>query len=892
MARPIITNFSSGEISPLSYDRIDLTVYQNACKYINNFFHLPQGGIVRRPGTYFVAETKDSALSADKTARLLAYHFSNSQAYVIEMGDGYFRFFTENGQIVAPTSPAPDTWLTATYYRDGNFVTDTAVVYRCILAHTSAAASRPGSGASWATYWVVSSLLEIAHTFTEAQIADIQYDSCGDILYLVHQDVFPKQLERRSHTEWRLSDLGLSPPPIIDLGVQPTQALTLTPAATTGDSVNFTLSGAGWWLSGDKDRSIRCDNGGEAVIRSITSVNIAVCHIAKPFPNTNAIPSGEWKLYGHADGLLHDDNNQASLGKGNIITIELWNEGDDHVYGWHARDVGRYIKFWDGCAKILTVQSSNLITAEIVSAPSKTLKHTDDVKDMCPNWEMGDSEFDATRGYPSAIGFFENRLVLANTKEKPTGLFASQSSDFTNFGLGTLANNGLSYVIGVGNGIQWVAGLSNLMAGTLKSEWKIGSGVAGDSLNSTNMNAKIMTSNGSRLMQAVLGFDAILYVQRGGLKVRKMEYAFEKDTYPSTDITNLAEHITEGGINRLSLLQEPNVLLLALKQTGELLTVNLTGMVNNGQFVEIAGWNRFNTDGIIESMAVISKEDTEDQLWMIVKRDIGGVTKRFVEYMKPFAYGDEPRDYFGVDCGLTYDGGAAVTISAATTANPVAITTSTAHGFTDGWKVRIRATGMTEINENVYIVAGASTYGFHLHDLAGAANVNGTAYTAFVAGTVERVVNSVSGLDHLIGETVDIQADGLDNGTAVVSGAGAVTLNGTGEAAYANTIHVGLNYSADMHTVPVAKGKTIRIDRAWARFYETIGPIKMGYDADHLVTANLGTNLDYYTLKKGLKEIQFNEPYDFDSGSVYIQQPRPLPMKLLSLIYSVKGSEE
>jgi hypothetical protein len=49
----IITNFRAGEISPRLEGRIDLQKYNEAVKEIENMIVFPQGGITRRPGTYY-----------------------------------------------------------------------------------------------------------------------------------------------------------------------------------------------------------------------------------------------------------------------------------------------------------------------------------------------------------------------------------------------------------------------------------------------------------------------------------------------------------------------------------------------------------------------------------------------------------------------------------------------------------------------------------------------------------------------------------------------------------------------------------------------------------------------------------------------------------------------
>lgn len=85
---------------------------------------------------------------------------------------------------------------------------------------------------------------------------------------------------------------------------------------------------------------------------------------------------------------------------------------------------------------------------------------------------------------------------------------------------------------------------------------------------------------------------------------------------------------------------------------------------------------------------------------------------------------------------LQGSGGGAATISGATQANPVVITTSAAHGFGDGQKVTITdVVGMTELNSNSYFVDTLTIDTFALYSDAGlTSTVDGTAYTAYVSG--------------------------------------------------------------------------------------------------------------------------------------------------------------
>ena len=49
-----IVTFSSGELTPKSMGRIDSKTYLNGCETLKNNIVIPQGGVTRRPGTYYL----------------------------------------------------------------------------------------------------------------------------------------------------------------------------------------------------------------------------------------------------------------------------------------------------------------------------------------------------------------------------------------------------------------------------------------------------------------------------------------------------------------------------------------------------------------------------------------------------------------------------------------------------------------------------------------------------------------------------------------------------------------------------------------------------------------------------------------------------------------------
>lgn len=102
-------SFTSGEVSPQIEGRVDLVKYGNSAATLNNVFVRVFGGAYRRPGTYFAEVTKLST----SAVRLIPFQFSNTQAYVIEAGDKYFRFYKDSGILQTSTGVAVE--LTTPY---------------------------------------------------------------------------------------------------------------------------------------------------------------------------------------------------------------------------------------------------------------------------------------------------------------------------------------------------------------------------------------------------------------------------------------------------------------------------------------------------------------------------------------------------------------------------------------------------------------------------------------------------------------------------------------------------------------------------------------------------------------------------------------------------------
>jgi hypothetical protein len=274
---------------------------------------------------------------------------------------------------------------------------------------------------------------------------------------------------------------------------------------------------------------------------------------------------------------------------------------------------------------------------------------------------------DTTNNYPSVVTFFEQRLVFGATNNNPQTLWFSKNGDYENFTTGTGDDDALVYTIASNqvNAIRYLSATRVLTIGTTGGEYVLTATSDGPVTPTTTLIRKY-SNYGSAAIEPVQVADVTLFVQRGGRKVREFRYVgdINVSAYQAPDITIVAEHITAGGLSAFAYQQEPDGVIWAVRADGTLLGVTYR------REEEVVAWHKHLIGGefsggqaVVESIATLPSDTGEDELYMIVKRTINGVTKRYVEQMRPFNFGGVTTGAFFVDCGLRYEGTATGTLS-------------------------------------------------------------------------------------------------------------------------------------------------------------------------------------------------------------------------------------
>ena len=104
--KTVITNFSAGELNPLLATRTDTPAYINGAKQCRNFSLLAEGGVMRRPGTNYLA-----TLPAE--CRLIPFVFSDDEIAIIVLSNNRMDVYNISGTALSSNVTTNCNWTTA-----------------------------------------------------------------------------------------------------------------------------------------------------------------------------------------------------------------------------------------------------------------------------------------------------------------------------------------------------------------------------------------------------------------------------------------------------------------------------------------------------------------------------------------------------------------------------------------------------------------------------------------------------------------------------------------------------------------------------------------------------------------------------------------------------------
>lgn len=164
---------------------------------------------------------------------------------------------------------------------------------------------------------------------------------------------------------------------------------------------------------------------------------------------------------------------------------------------------------------------------------------------------------------------------------------------------------------------------------------------------------------GAARVQPIVVGNTVLFAQERGGVVRDFSYVYTEDSFVGKDLTILARHLFENRrIKAWAYAQAPYSIAWVVLDNGAL--VSLTYLKEH----DVWAWTRhesgLDNDAVFEDVTVIA-EGNEDVPYFLVKRTIGGQSRRYIERLHSRVF-QSVNDAFFVDCGLAYSGAPATAI--------------------------------------------------------------------------------------------------------------------------------------------------------------------------------------------------------------------------------------
>ncbi|WP_269915319.1 carbohydrate-binding protein [Acinetobacter sp. HY1485] len=502
-------NFSSGELSPLLSTRTDVQQYANGAKQLFNAIPLVEGGVRKRPGTYFRTQINDAV-------RLVPFVIESKNPFVVVFKAKQLLIYNPRTYAVVATLNSP---------------------------------------------------------YTAQQVKDIQYVQYRYDTFITHSEVPVYRLRcSKDFTNWEMAEFSFSHPPLDDDNARYPFRKATPSDKTIGSYITVSLNNIAKWVE--------------------TTSYLAGDFVASDEKYYQAI--------------------QDSLGQKPSNYPEYWaNVSEAEADTFKPTDVGQYMGINSGIVKITKFISESQIGGEIV-------KGFDSVNPAIErSWSITPPAFGSTNGYPRCCTFFKQRLVLANISAAPNKVWFSATGGNANFLETTEDADAFSVVSssGLANSILFLEATRGVVCLTSGGEYMISSD---GTLTPTTVEIKEHTAYGAYpVTRPCRVGNELIFIQRGGQRVRALSYRYEVDGLVSPEISVMSSHIgvDHGGIDEIVYMQEPESLVWCKLGDGTVASVTF----NRDQ--EVIAWARHDFGGTAISLCSVPTQLGSDQAFILVNRN-------------------------------------------------------------------------------------------------------------------------------------------------------------------------------------------------------------------------------------------------------------------------------
>jgi hypothetical protein len=351
-----------------------------------------------------------------------------------------------------------------------------------------------------------------------------------------------------------------------------------------------------------------------------------------------------------------DGTEESLASTSGTATIDLSLQGAKNTIAWGSTGGGVSYRVYKA------VNTSTRLYGFIGETVGLTFVDDNITPDYSYNPPNNTIRLDTPNNYPAAVTYFEQRRMFAGTNSFPQTVYGTRNGTESNLNTSqpSSADDALSFTIKAQqqNAIRHLVALNDLVALTAGGAWKIGS-PADQPLAPDSVRVRPQAFYGANNVRPLLTGISCLYVEANGRRVRDLAFSWQSQVYASEDRSVMAPHLFQGyTLVDAAYSRSPDQLAWFVRSDGVLLGMSYVPEQ------QVFGWHQHTTSGAFESVCVVA-ENNEDVLYVVVRRTLNGTTTRTIERMATRLFSTQA-DAFFVDCGATYSGAPAATISGLT----------------------------------------------------------------------------------------------------------------------------------------------------------------------------------------------------------------------------------
>ncbi len=723
---PVIRpSFAAGEVSPFLHGRVDLAKFHIGARTMLNMFVHPHGGASNRPGTRYVGGVDDHTVR-HRLIPFRFRSSPSGQNYVLVFGhltmqvikDGGFVETTPGTIYTLPTpykaadlgklkvvQSADTMTLTHPAYaarkltRTGHALWSlTPITFApTTAAPTGLSCASPGGGGATLRVTAISDTTGEESLPSGAVSSTSNTDSwswngvggCSTYnVYKLKGSIygFIAQVGTSAFTDSNLApDIGSTPPqqrnpfgaaPLLSVSIAnagseySSPTLTLTDPTGSGATLGYTLNGGGGFASvtvtdpGQNYTNPKVIVAGGSGSGASFTLNWMV---GGQFINGYTFDGMEWTP-------IYADWHRLSS-----VSVNSGGSG----YGPGARFYTMFHGYMNhGGMSFTTHVSGGVITGVTVDDPGTLGFHeshaapagfggfpTTAVSDTSGGGAVLNAHLDIDKAdHPGCSTYFQQRQVFAATANRPQTVWFSVSGGFNNMSVSqpTRDDDAITrtLVSREVNEIRHMVPGSSLLLMTSGAEWRCWPGPSAPGITPAACVTLPQSAYGCSHVPPIVAGNSVLFVQERGSRVRELRFDVLQDQYQATDMSVLSQHLlhdttAQYTIEEWAFAEEPFRIVWAVRDDGALL--GFTFMREH----EVFAWHRHITDGAVESVASVPEADGNgllDAVYLIVRRTVGGETRRYVERMASRSFATLADAWF-VDCGLKYEGEPVTTVT-------------------------------------------------------------------------------------------------------------------------------------------------------------------------------------------------------------------------------------